>query len=148
MLFRSFEAGDLNVYRMTWNNPVNWTDPSGMSPGAEETTLASMALKAAPGIAYVGNAASCGFAVLAGIVDAINTAQNEGFNVTNVATYTVRAGGIALECGAGTKAIKKLYDSCGGSILIETAFFAAGLAAANIEFLAQHANSLDRKSVV
>ena len=26
-----FEAGDLNVYRLTWNNPLNWTDPSGMS---------------------------------------------------------------------------------------------------------------------
>ena len=27
-----FTAGDLNVYRYTWNNPVNWTDPSGMAP--------------------------------------------------------------------------------------------------------------------
>ena len=26
-----FEAGDLNVYRYTWNNPGNWTDPSGMN---------------------------------------------------------------------------------------------------------------------
>ena len=30
-----FDAGDLNVYRMTWNNPVNWTDPSGKFAGVE-----------------------------------------------------------------------------------------------------------------
>ena len=28
---REFDADDLNVYRMTWNNPVNWVDPSGKS---------------------------------------------------------------------------------------------------------------------
>jgi hypothetical protein len=41
----------------------------------------------------------------------------------------------------GTRAVKKLYDSCGGSILIETAFFGAGLAAANIDFLLSYGKS-------
>ena len=31
-----FDAGDLNVYRYTWNNPLNWTDPSGIVSAAEE----------------------------------------------------------------------------------------------------------------
>jgi RHS repeat-associated protein len=142
-----FGAGDMNVYRMTWNNPVNWTDPSGMS-AVEDGGLRGAIMKAAPGVAYAGNAVSCGFSVLAGIIDVINTAQNEGFSIQNVATYTVRAGGIALECGAGTKAVKKLYDSCGGSILIETAFFGAGLAAANIDFLLSYGKSFDGETKI
>jgi RHS repeat-associated protein len=138
-----FGAGDLNVYRYVHNNPHNWTDPSGMAEGVQEATLGQMAVRTAYGIAAVGNAASCGFNVLAGIIDVINTAQNEGFSIKNIATYTVRGAGIALECGAGTKAVKKLYDSCGGSILIETAFFGAGLAAANIDFLLSYGKSFD-----
>jgi Pretoxin HINT domain len=105
-------------------------------------------VKEAPGIAMVGNAVSCGFAVLAGIMDVINTAQNEGFSIQNVATYTVRGAGIALECGAGTRAVKKLYDSCGGSISKQIAFFGAGLAAANIDFLLSYGKSFDGETKI
>ena len=31
----------MNVYRYVWNNPVKWTDPSGLSPGIEYACLAS-----------------------------------------------------------------------------------------------------------
>lgn len=35
-----FGAGDLNLYRYTWNNPLNWTDPSGMAAASERAGLA------------------------------------------------------------------------------------------------------------
>ena len=50
-----FGAGDLNVYRMTWNNPVNWTGPSGMSAGIEQRALYGIGL--AVGAALTLNAA-------------------------------------------------------------------------------------------
>jgi RHS repeat-associated protein len=41
-----FDSGDMNVYRYTWNNPVMWRDPSGMSPAIEYGCLAQFALGA------------------------------------------------------------------------------------------------------
>ncbi|MDH0913055.1 hypothetical protein N5C66_28390 [Rhizobium pusense] len=51
-------------------------------------------------MALVGNRVSCIFFGIAGVLDAINTAQQDGFTVENVAMYTVEAGLWALECGA------------------------------------------------
>jgi len=34
-----FEANDLNFYRYTWNNPLNWTDPSGKATAVSEGFL-------------------------------------------------------------------------------------------------------------
>jgi RHS repeat-associated protein len=58
-----FEAGDLNVYRMTWNNPVNWTDPSGMAGEATATTATDRATLI--GSIAVGAAIACQFNYLA-----------------------------------------------------------------------------------
>jgi len=30
-----FNAGGMNVYRYTWNNPLMWRDRSGLSPSIE-----------------------------------------------------------------------------------------------------------------
>jgi uncharacterized protein RhaS with RHS repeats len=39
-----FDAGDLNVYRYTGNNPVNATDPSGMTAARERQAIDGIGL--------------------------------------------------------------------------------------------------------
>ena len=41
-----FNAGDLNVYRYTWNNPTKYTDPSGMVAAFEYACLADFGFHA------------------------------------------------------------------------------------------------------
>jgi Flp pilus assembly pilin Flp len=41
-----FNAGDLNVYRYTWNNPLKYTDPSGTTAAIEYACLADFAVGA------------------------------------------------------------------------------------------------------
>ncbi|NSX56925.1 RHS repeat-associated core domain-containing protein [Parasulfitobacter algicola] len=36
-----FAAGDLNLYAYVWNDPYNWTDPSGLMSGTDYTVLAA-----------------------------------------------------------------------------------------------------------
>ena len=82
-----------------------------MSASAEYGATASIATRSMTSMALVGNRVSCIFFGIAGVLDAINTAQQDGFTVENVAMYTVEAGLWALECGAKVKA-KKAPKSC------------------------------------
>ena len=52
-----FAAGDLNVYRYTWNNPANWTDPSGMTAVAGGYGRAAAAGAGAVAARYILGAA-------------------------------------------------------------------------------------------
>ena len=82
-----------------------------MSASAEYGATASIATRSMTSMALVGNRVSCIFFGIAGVLDAINTAQQDGFTVENVAMYTVEAGLWALECGAKVKA-KRAPKSC------------------------------------
>ena len=44
-----FAAGDLNLYAYVWNNPYNWTDPSGLSSTADYAVLGGTTL----GVGYL-----------------------------------------------------------------------------------------------
>lgn len=95
-----FEAGDLNVYRYVWNNPTNWTDPSGLNASGEYAGVAGIITRAIVPIAKVGNAISCIFNGIAGVLNVINQISAEGATVESVAfTAVYSAGGWALECG-------------------------------------------------
>ena len=44
-----FEANDLNVYRYVFNNPSNYTDPTGLATARENAALSGIILVAATG---------------------------------------------------------------------------------------------------
>jgi RHS repeat-associated protein len=52
-----FAGGDLNLYAYVENNPLNWTDPSGLA-SVENSALTSRVLGLTAGLAIVGCAAS------------------------------------------------------------------------------------------
>ena len=71
-----FEAGDLNVYRYTWNNPTNWTDPSGMS--SDYAALNGDASAKGSSFYSLGRQLACQFSTLAGVVAVFTPAGTGG----------------------------------------------------------------------
>jgi Pretoxin HINT domain len=107
--------------------------------------LAGAIMKAAPGIAMTGNRLGCLYSSIAGIMDAINDVQQNGFTIESVATYTVEFAGIALECGAKVKAAKRT-KSCGEKGLLRRVIALAGQVAPNIRYLMR--NSFEEGTLV
>lgn len=76
-----FDAGDLNLYRYTWNDPLHWTDPSGLTAAIESGGLAQFG--EANGQA-VGNGVAEGInCILNGVAGAL-AAANAGGSVQGV----------------------------------------------------------------
>ena len=63
-----FAAGDLNIYAYVWNDPFNWTDPSGLSASLEWANL-QRATAASLGVAGI-------FAAIIDLAQNINDALN------------------------------------------------------------------------
>ena len=108
-----FEANDLNIYRYTWNNPTNWTDPSGMTAGMESGGLMQMALRVAAPAARIGNAISCRFGQIAGVLNVIPVGTGEAAVERTIETFSTVANGMHQMCGARAVFKKFRITPCG-----------------------------------
>jgi RHS repeat-associated protein len=90
-----FGARDLNIYRMAWNNPVNWVDPSGMS-ALESVGMYQSAADKAEIIRPVGNVVACLFNIAASAVMAVNHKIQTNSQLPAFSTYKAER---AEDCG-------------------------------------------------
>ena len=75
-----FAAGDLNVHRYVWNNPLNFTDPSGLSAGAESGAQRGASAGTAPAVAKVGRRVECLFNITSSAIDVATSAAQGSVN--------------------------------------------------------------------
>ena len=99
-----FEAGDLNIYRYVINNPLRYTDPSGLTQAAEDASTRTIGAGAAHGIARVGTRVQCLFTAVGAALDlAFNSDLDEVETVIAISDT-------ALACGAKGKKNPKPND--------------------------------------
>jgi hypothetical protein len=121
-------AGDHNVYRYTWNNPVKYTDPSGLSVGIEYGCMAQLAQGAGTAAGATGGGFVGG--VLFGIAGALGEQQAPRLAEHMNTTIALIAALVpAVGCGQAMKAkVSKFLSVCKrkGSVAQKASSFAAG----------------------
>ncbi len=107
-----FAAGDLNIYRYVWNSPVNWVDPTGLSPSNEQTQTSGIGLRAMGAVAMTGDRVNCLFGIAASAIAAIDAVQTgDGGDIVETA---VLMGETAMECGFKVRAKARPGNRCTG----------------------------------
>ena len=99
-----FAAGDLNIYRYVGNNPISYTDPSGLTPASETGAQSAKSAGLVVPVGQVGIRVQCLFATA---FAALELASNPDLNAVDIG---VSGFGLALECGL--KLPKKTPDIC------------------------------------
>ncbi len=93
-----FNSGDLNNYRYVWNNPMAWTDPSGMAVGIEYGCLAVFAVGAGTTAGVTAGVGSAGiFATGASILAA---AAGDAELISSIQGANAASSGAATAFGA------------------------------------------------
>jgi Pretoxin HINT domain len=78
-----FEAGDLNTFRYIWNDPVNWTDPMGLSAN-EDVASAGVAMGMRKGLYSTAANLGCVLNEVGSALGALNSAGIAGAVVSEL----------------------------------------------------------------
>ena len=93
-----FNSGELNIYNYVWNNPVKWTDPTGLS-AMEEGGTGSVGAGTADSMVKMKHAINCTFSIL-----------TAGLHIANEGYTDIRT--VGESCGATGEPPNILEGAC------------------------------------